>query len=115
MHYNNVYLQASQICPWSNLQHVYNLLHVSFESIQFVLLDQHTTNLLMHTRVAGSGIYVQFGDIPSDVHTGVIFPVGTNPVSHPKSISVQPSVLGTATMEPLPGTTDVPQVTAMAM
>ena len=59
-------------------------------------------SLPMHTEVAGFGIQVPFGDIPSDdVHTAVIFPVGTNPFLHLKSISVPPSVFGTATMEPL--------------
>ena len=65
----------------------------------------------MHTRVAGFGFQVPFGDIPSDVHTAVVFPVGTNPVLHLKTISVPPSVLGTATMEPLPGATGIPQLT----
>jgi len=65
----------------------------------------------MHTRVAGFGVQVPFGDTPSDLHTAVIFPVGTNPVLHLKCISVPPSVLGTATMEPFPGTTRVSQVT----
>ena len=65
----------------------------------------------MHTRVAGSGVQVPFGDIPSDVHTAVLFPVGTNPVSHLKIISVPPSVLGTAAMEPLPGAVGIPQLT----
>ena len=65
----------------------------------------------MHTRVAGFGVQVPFGDIPSDVHTAVIFPVGTNPVSHLKSISVPPSVFGTATMEPFSGATGIPQLT----
>ena len=65
----------------------------------------------MHTRVAGFGVQVPFGDIPSDVHTAVIFPVGTNPVSHLKSISAPPSVLGTATKEPFSGATGIPQLT----
>ena len=65
----------------------------------------------MHTRVAGFGFQVPFGDIPSDVHTAVILPVGTNPVSHLKIISVPPRVLGTATMEPLPGAIGIPQLT----
>ena len=65
----------------------------------------------MHTRVAGSGVQVPFDDIPSDVHTAVILPVGTNPVLHLKSISAPPSVLGTATMEPFPGATGIPQLT----
>ena len=65
----------------------------------------------MHTRVAGSGVQVPFGDIPSDVHTAVILPVGTNPVSHLINISVSPSVLGTATMEPFPGAVGIPQLT----
>ena len=65
----------------------------------------------MHTRVAGFRIQIPFGDIPSDVHTAVIFPVGTNPVLHLKSISAPPSVLGTATMEPLSGARGIPQVT----
>ena len=34
----------------------------------------------MQTRVAGFGVQVPFGDTPSDVHTAVIFAVGTNPV-----------------------------------
>ena len=67
--------------------------------------------LPMHTRVAGSGVQVPFGDIPSDVHTAVILPVGTNPVSHLKIISVPPSVLGTATTEPFPGAIGIPQLT----
>ena len=41
----------------------------------------------------------------------IILPVGTNPVLHLKSISVPPSVLGTATMEPLPGKVGNPQLT----
>ena len=65
----------------------------------------------MHTRVAEFGVQVPFGDTPSDVHTAVIFPVRTNPMLHLKSISVPPSVLGTATMEPFSGATGVPQVT----
>ena len=67
--------------------------------------------LPMHTRVTGFGVQVPFGDIPSDVHTAVILPVGTNPVLHLKIISVPPSVLGTATMEPLPGAIGIPQLT----
>ena len=65
----------------------------------------------MHTEVAGFGVQVPFGDTPSDVHTAVILPVGTNPVLHLKSISVPPSVLGTATKEPFPGPTGIPQLT----
>ena len=65
----------------------------------------------MHTIVAGFGVQVPFVDIPSDVHTAVIFPVGTNPVSHLKIISVSPSVLGTATKEPFSGATGIPQLT----
>ena len=65
----------------------------------------------MHTEVAGFGVQVPFGDIPSDVHTAVIFPVGTNPVSHLKSISVPPSVFGTAAMEPLSGAVGILQST----
>ena len=65
----------------------------------------------MHTEVAGFGVHVPFGDIPSDVHTAVIFPVGTNPVSHLKNISAPPSVLLIFTMEPFPGTTGIPQLT----
>ena len=65
----------------------------------------------MHTEVAGFGVQVPFGDIPSDVHTAVILPVGTNPVLHLKIISAPPSVLGTATMEPLSGATGIPQLT----
>ena len=65
----------------------------------------------MHTRVAGFGVQVPLCDTPSDVHTAVIFPVGRNPVLHLKSISVPPSVLGTATMEPFSGATGVLQVT----
>ena len=67
--------------------------------------------LPMHTEVAGSGFQVPFGDTPSDVHTAVILPVGTNPVLHLKSILAPPSVLGTATMEPLRGITGIPQLT----
>ena len=65
----------------------------------------------MHTEVAGFGFQIPFGDIPSDVQTADIFPVGTNPVLHLKSISVSPSVFGTATMEPFPGATGIPQLT----
>ena len=65
----------------------------------------------MHTRVAGFGVHVPFGDIPSDVHTALILPVGTNPVSHLKSMSVPPSVLGTFAMEPFPGAVGIPQLT----
>ena len=65
----------------------------------------------MHTRVAGSGVQVPFGDTPSDVHTAVIFPVGTNPVLHLKIISVPPSVFGTATKEPLSRAVGIPQLT----
>ena len=65
----------------------------------------------MHTRVAGSGVQVPFGDIPSDVHTAIIFPVGTNPVLHLKNISAPPSVFGTVTMEPLSGAAGIPQLT----
>ena len=70
-----------------------------------------TYSLPMHTEVAGFGVQVPSGDIPSDLHTAVIFPVGTNPVLHLKSISAPPSVLGTATMEPLSGARGIPQVT----
>ena len=65
----------------------------------------------MHTRVAGSGVQVPFGDTPSDVHTAVLLPVGTNPVSHLKTISIPPNVLGTVTMEPLSGAAGIPQLT----
>ena len=65
----------------------------------------------MHTEVAGFGVHAPFGDTPSDVHTAVIFPVGTNPVLHLKCISAPPSVLGTATMEPFPGEVGIPQLT----
>ena len=65
-----------------------------------------TYYLPMHTRVAGFGVHVPFGDIPSDVHAAVLFPVGTNSMLHLKSISVPPSVLETATMEPFPGPND---------
>ena len=65
----------------------------------------------MHTRVAGFGVQFPFGDIPSDVHTAVIFPVGTNPVLHLKIISVPPSVIGTATMEPFSAAVGIPQLT----
>ena len=65
----------------------------------------------MHTRVAGSGVQVPFGDTPFDLHIAVIFPVGTNPVSHLKSMSVPPSVLGTFAMEPFPGATGILQLT----
>ena len=65
----------------------------------------------MHTRVAGFGVQVPFGDTPSDVHTAVILPVGTNPVLHLKIISVPPSVFGTVTMEPFSGATGIPQLT----
>ena len=65
----------------------------------------------MHTRVAGSGVQVPFGDTPSDVHTAVLLPVGTNPVLHLKTISVPPSVLGTAAMEPLSGAVGILQST----
>ena len=67
--------------------------------------------LPMHTRVAGSGVQDPFGDTPSDVHTAVLLPVGTNSVLHLKIISVPPSVLGTATMEPFPGAIGIPQLT----
>ena len=65
----------------------------------------------MQTRVTGFGVHVPSGDIPSDVHTAVIFPIGTNPVLHLKSISAPPSVLGTATMEPFTGALGIPQLT----
>ena len=65
----------------------------------------------MHTREAGSGVQVPFGDIPSDTHTVLILPVGTNPVSHLKIMSVPPSVLGTFAMEPFPGAVGIPQLT----
>ena len=65
----------------------------------------------MHTRVAGSGVQVPFGDTPFDLHTAVLFPVGTNPVLHLKSISAPPSVLGTFAMEPFPGAIGIPQLT----
>ena len=61
--------------------------------------------------MAGSGVQVPFGDIPSDVHTAVLFPVGTNPVLHLKSMLAPLSVLGTAIMEPLLGATGIPQLT----
>ena len=57
----------------------------------------------MHVKVAGLGIQVPFGDTPFDVHTAVLFPVGTNPVLHLKNISVPRSVLGTFAMEPFTG------------
>ena len=65
----------------------------------------------MHTEVAGFGVQDPFDDTPSDVHTAVIFPVGTNPVSHLKCISAPPTVLGTATKEPFSGATGIPQLT----
>ena len=65
----------------------------------------------MHTEVAGSGVHVPFGDTPSDTHIAVLFPAGTNPVLHLKSISAPPSVLGTATMEPFSGAVGIPQLT----
>ena len=68
-------------------------------------------SLPMHTEVAGFGVQVPFGDIPSDVYTAGIVPVGTNPVSHLKSISVSPSVFGTAAKEPLSGAVGIPQST----
>ena len=43
-------------------------------------------HLPLHTNVAGSGLQVPFDDIPSDVHTAVILPVGTNPVLHLKIV-----------------------------
>ena len=77
-----------------------------------MVLDLPTQyHLPLHTNVAGSRVQVPFGDIPSDVHTAVILPVGTNPVLHLKTISVPPSVFGIATMEPLPGATGIPQLT----
>ena len=77
-------------------------------TVELVVLER---DLPLHTRVAGSGVQVPFGDIPSDVHTAVLFPVGTNPVLHLKIISASPSVLGTATMEPLSGAIGIPQLT----
>ena len=65
----------------------------------------------MHIRVAGFGVQVPFGDTPSDVHTAVIFLVGTNPVLHLKTISAPPSVLGIATKEPFSGATGITQLT----
>ena len=65
----------------------------------------------MQTRVTGFGVQVPFGDTPSDSHIAVIFPVGTNPVLHLKSIPAPPSVLGTATMEPFTGALGIPQLT----
>ena len=65
----------------------------------------------MHTRVAGFGFQVPFGEIPSDVHTAVIFPVGINPMLHLKIISAPPSVLGTFAMEPFTGAVGIPQLT----
>ena len=77
-----------------------------------LVLDLPITYYLpMHKRVAGFGVQVPFGDIPSDVHTAVLLPVGTNPVSHLKIISVPPNVLGTVTMEPLSGAAGIPQLT----
>ena len=61
--------------------------------------------------MAGFGVQVPFGDIPSDVHTAVIFLVGTKPVLHLKIISAPPSVPGTATMKPFPGEVGIPQLT----
>ena len=65
----------------------------------------------MHTEVAGFGVQLPYGDLPSDVHTAVILPVGTNPVSHLKSISPPPSVLGAFAMEPFSGAIGIPQLT----
>ena len=65
----------------------------------------------MHTRVAGFGVQVPFDDTPSDVHTAIILPIGTNPVLHLKSISAPSSVLGTTTMEPFPEGLGIPQLT----
>ena len=67
--------------------------------------------LPMHTRVAGFGVQVPSGDTPFDLHTAVILPVGTNPVSHLKCISVLLTVLGTFAMEPFPGAVGIPQLT----
>ena len=80
--------------------------------IECVFLDVIVVYYLpMHTEVVGFGVHVPFGDIPSDVHTALILPAGTNPVLHLKSISAPPSALGTATMETLPGEVGITQLT----
>ena len=85
----------------------YKAIHLQKPMVPMVQL----LHLPLQTEVAGFGVQVPFGDIPSDVHTAVIVSVGTNPVLHLKSISVPPSVFGTATMEPFPGATGIPQLT----
>ena len=89
--------------------HVYTSPYISIYSHRVLILMN--LSLPMHTEVAGSGVQVPFGDIPSDVHTAIIFPVGTNPVLHLKNISAPPSVFGTVTMEPLSGAAGIPQLT----
>ena len=83
------------------------ILHVSV----YIRTEYKFYSLPMHTEVAGFGVQVPFGDLPSDVHTAVIFLVGTNPVLHLKIILAPLNVLGIVTMEPLSGAIGIPQLT----
>ena len=90
--------------------YTYHLLYSQLATLHLIL------NLLLYylpvqIRVAGFGFQVPSGETPSDVHTAVIVPVGTNPVLHLKNILAPSSVLGMATMEPLSGARGIPQLT----
>ena len=103
------WLESKNHVTGSLVLHVYSIYwYIFHRSMRFFI---YSYSLPMHTEVAGFGVHIPLGDIPSDVHTAVIFPVGTNPVLHLKSISAPPSVLGTATMEPFPEEVGIPQLT----
>ena len=69
-------------------------------------------NSPMQTRVAGFGVQVPFGDTPSDVHTAVIFAVGTNPVLYtPEEYPSTTQCAWDSHNEPFSGVTGVLQVT----
>ena len=55
--------------------------------------------------MAGSGV-----QLPSDAHTAVIFPAGTNPGLHPNTILVPADVFLYVPMEPFVGTVGSPQL-----
>ena len=67
----------------------------------------------LHTRSAGSGVQVPTTDIPSgDTQVAILFPAGTNPVLHLKTISVPPMLmLSVFSMEPFRGPLGLTQLT----
>ena len=66
--------------------------------------------LRLHKSAAGSGFHLPFAP-----HIAVMFPAGTNPGLHLKTISAPSSVFWYAPMEPLSGLMGLPQLTEIAM